>query len=230
MLCLQRHRWLGQQQTVAAGFRVNRLRGRKRLHQRTLAAGINRDVRTSRKLANPPCIALALRQRQVSGHCDKTHHLQFISRRQRQQDCNGVVEAWIGIDDNPPQRLFLRHSGLAQPGEISGFEQGANLWHSEISDRLQSGDAGIAIVGDEPAGLGLGMWVDGIEAMFADRVLSVDMLVARVWGELSAGRSLPVIDTLIAATALIHGLTLVTRDTRGVELTVVSFIDPWQAG
>src|SRR6266516_3127398 len=48
----------------------------------------------------------------------------------------------------------------------------------------------------------LGAWVDGIETMFADRVLPVDAAVARLWGELSAGRSLPVIDTLIAATAI----------------------------
>jgi toxin FitB len=47
--------------------------------------------------------------------------------------------------------------------------------------------------------------VDGIETTFADRVLPVDAAVARLWGELSAGRSLPVIDTLIAATAMTCG-------------------------
>lgn len=74
----------------------------------------------------------------------------------------------------------------------------------------------------------LGIWVDSIETTFADRVLSVEIAVARLWGELSAGRSLPVIDTLIAATAMVHGLTLVTRNTRDVELTGVPLIDPWQ--
>lgn len=73
-----------------------------------------------------------------------------------------------------------------------------------------------------------GIWVDRIETTFADRVLSVEIAVARLWGELSAGRSLPVIDTLIAATAMVHGLTLVTRNTRDVELTGVPLIDPWQ--
>ena len=53
----------------------------------------------------------------------------------------------------------------------------------------------------------LGAWVDSIETTFADRVLPVDAAAARLWGELSAGRSLPVIDTLIAATALARGLT-----------------------
>jgi predicted nucleic acid-binding protein len=38
-------------------------------------------------------------------------------------------------------------------------------------------------------------WVDDIETIFADRVLPVDAAVARLWGELSSGRTLPVIDT-----------------------------------
>ena len=75
----------------------------------------------------------------------------------------------------------------------------------------------------------LGAWVDGIEMTFADHVLPVDAAAARHWGELSAGRALPVIDTLIAATAIGHGLTLVTRTTRDVESTGVRLVDPWQA-
>ncbi len=74
----------------------------------------------------------------------------------------------------------------------------------------------------------LGVWVDGIETTFADRVLPIDAAIARRWGELSANRTLPVIDTLIAATAIRHGLTLVTRDTRDVESTGVPLVDPWQ--
>jgi toxin FitB len=76
----------------------------------------------------------------------------------------------------------------------------------------------------------LGAWVDGIETTFADRVLPVDGAVARLWGELSGRRSLPVIDTLIAATAITRGLTLVTRNTRGVAGTGVPLVDPWQGG
>jgi predicted nucleic acid-binding protein len=75
----------------------------------------------------------------------------------------------------------------------------------------------------------LGAWVDEIEAMFADRVLPVDIAIARRWGELSAGRSLPVIDTLIAATAIGHGLTLVTRNTRDVAPTGVEVLNPWMS-
>lgn len=74
----------------------------------------------------------------------------------------------------------------------------------------------------------LGAWVDGIETTFADRVLPIDAATARHWGELCANRSRPVIDTLIAATAIRHGLTLVTRNTRDVASTGVPLVDPWQ--
>jgi predicted nucleic acid-binding protein len=75
----------------------------------------------------------------------------------------------------------------------------------------------------------LGTWVDGLETTFADRILGIDAATARRWGELSAGRSLPVIDTLIAATAIGHNLTLVTRNARDVESTGVMIFDPWQS-
>ena len=81
---------------------------------------------------------------------------------------------------------------------------------------------------DSVAATRLGAWVDDIETIFADRVLPVDGAAARLWGELSARRSLPVIDTLIAATAITRNLTLVTRNTRDVAATGVPLLDPWQ--
>ena len=76
----------------------------------------------------------------------------------------------------------------------------------------------------------LGAWVDDIETTFADRVLPVDRAVARLWGELWARQALPVIDTLIAATAITRGFILVTRNTRDVTATGVPLVDPWQGG
>jgi toxin FitB len=67
---------------------------------------------------------------------------------------------------------------------------------------------------------------------FYGRILSVDQPVADRWGRLSAEAaarkaSLPVIDGLLAASALHHNLTLVTRNTRDVELTGVPVFNPW---
>jgi hypothetical protein len=59
----------------------------------------------------------------------------------------------------------------------------------------------------------LAAWVDGLEYGYADRIVPIDAPTARLWGELSAQRPRPVIDTLLAATALTHSLTLVTRNT-----------------
>ena len=79
-----------------------------------------------------------------------------------------------------------------------------------------------------PPPTGSARGVDAIETEFADRLLRVDAATARLWGELSAGRSLPVIDTLIAAAAIRHGVTLVTRNTGDFDSTGVPLVDPWQ--
>ena len=60
-------------------------------------------------------------------------------------------------------------------------------------------------------------WVDGLEYSFADRILGVDAATARLWGDWSSERPRPVVDTLLAATAVLHGLTLVTRNVRDVR-------------
>lgn len=74
----------------------------------------------------------------------------------------------------------------------------------------------------------LAAWVDGLEYRFAERILSIDAATARLWGEWSAQRPRPVVDTLIAATAVVHDLTLVTRNTTDVSDIKVKIFDPWQ--
>jgi predicted nucleic acid-binding protein len=73
----------------------------------------------------------------------------------------------------------------------------------------------------------IGAWVDGLEFSFADRILGIDAAAARLWGEWSAERPRPVIDTLLAATAVVHGLTLVTRNTDDVRDLKVKLLNPW---
>lgn len=59
--------------------------------------------------------------------------------------------------------------------------------------------------------------------------LALDTHVAEAWGRLAAKRPLPVVDGLLAATALVHNMTLVTRDTRDIADTGVRTINPWDA-
>jgi predicted nucleic acid-binding protein len=81
---------------------------------------------------------------------------------------------------------------------------------------------------DADAAKRLGTWVDGLEFSFGERILGVDAAIARQWGELSAERSRLVIDTLLAATALVHKLTLVTRNISDVHDLGVKLLDPWR--
>jgi predicted nucleic acid-binding protein len=78
-----------------------------------------------------------------------------------------------------------------------------------------------------PNARALARWVDEIETDYDGRVLSVDARIAKIWGTMSADRSRPVTDTLIAATAKAHDLTIVTRNKRDFAGLGVSVLDPW---
>jgi hypothetical protein len=61
----------------------------------------------------------------------------------------------------------------------------------------------------------------------AGRILPVTQAIAERWGRLNAPDPLPVIDGLLAATALEHDLTLVTRNVRDVERSGVHLLNPF---
>lgn len=78
--------------------------------------------------------------------------------------------------------------------------------------------------------LSLGDWLEQeLPTFFLGRLLSVDAGVADRWGHLQAlaGRPLPAIDSLLAATALHHNLTLVTRNVKDFADMGVDLINPW---
>lgn len=91
---------------------------------------------------------------------------------------------------------------------------------------------GIARLADGAKRRGLALWFDGLLLYYADRILGVDVATARLWGEMTAtapqaGHSVAVADGLIAATALRHGLDVMTRNVGDFAPTGVRVIDPW---
>lgn len=73
-------------------------------------------------------------------------------------------------------------------------------------------------------------WLEGYRALHADRVLPVDEAVADCWGPLNIPDPLPTVDALLAATALVYGMTLVTRNTQDVVGTGVALLNPFSPG
>lgn len=77
-------------------------------------------------------------------------------------------------------------------------------------------------------------WLTALRGEIAPRTLAVTDEIATEWGRLCArseakGAPLPVIDALIAATALVHRLTVVTRNTADMARTGARIFDPWRA-
>jgi predicted nucleic acid-binding protein len=73
----------------------------------------------------------------------------------------------------------------------------------------------------------LEQWLQRTSEAYADRILPVDEIVADQWGRLGVCQPLPVLDALLAATALCHDLTLVSRDTRGFRTTGLRLLNPF---
>ena len=125
-----------------------------------------------------------------------------VSELRRSSPDPGVL-AWMdGLDRG---ELFLSVLVL---GEI---EQGI--------ERLRSRDHAQARV--------LTTWLDGLRSGFMHRIAPVTLDVALTWGRLNAVRTLPVVDGLLAATALTHGWSLVTRNERDFHGTGVTVINPF---
>ena len=70
-------------------------------------------------------------------------------------------------------------------------------------------------------------WMDRTDLLFADHILPFDSDAARVWGRLSAELGHPGADLMIAATALIHGATVVTGNVDDFAPTGVPVLNPF---
>jgi toxin FitB len=72
-------------------------------------------------------------------------------------------------------------------------------------------------------------WLETVLRVYQDRILPIDVSIARNWGQLSNQHGNQGADLLIAATALEHGLSVVTRNIRDFEKTGVPLINPFES-
>lgn len=97
---------------------------------------------------------------------------------------------------------------------------------------IQELEIGVLLVEhrDPAKGAILRTWLDDhVLPSFSERILPVDTVVARRSAALHVPQLRPVRDGLIAATALVHGMTMVTRNLADFVPTGVSLLNPWQA-
>ena len=91
---------------------------------------------------------------------------------------------------------------------------------------------GISALGSTKKASILADWLNTLKHSFHGRILPLDEAVLSTWGELHGqarrkGQPLPVIDSLLAATALTHNLTLVTRNTADFKVPGLRLNNPW---
>jgi toxin FitB len=75
----------------------------------------------------------------------------------------------------------------------------------------------------------LDTWLVGLVSSYGDRLVPVTAEIADRWGFLNVPRRLPIVDGLLAATALVHDWTLVTRNTKDLDRTGVRTVNPFLA-
>lgn len=126
----------------------------------------------------------------------------IISEVQKGRRCNAHVAAWYA--SIPGGDLYL--SALTV-GEIRrGIERLRERSRAEALDR----------------------WLTNVVTDYSDRILAVDREVADAWGRLSPNRSIPIIDSLMVATTIVHKLTFVTRNTADASGMGALVLNPFQ--
>ena len=81
--------------------------------------------------------------------------------------------------------------------------------------------------GDHTQAANLDTWLHGILTVFADHILPVDAAIADAWGQMFAIRNVPAVDGLLAATAIVHDLTLVTRNVSHLQGLGADLLNPF---
>ena len=134
------------------------------------------------------------------------------------------------LDTNVVSELRKARAGKADRNVAAWANDvpAAALFLSVIS--VQELEIGILLAErrDPEAGAVLRAWLEGhVLQAFAERIVLVDTAVARRSAALHVPNQRPVRDGLIAATALVHGMTVVTRNVADFEPTGVRVLNPW---
>jgi predicted nucleic acid-binding protein len=115
-----------------------------------------------------------------------------------------------------------------------------DAWFAQVPDgadfvsvlTLGELEKGIAKLTPSRRRTSLARWFADLRHRFSGRILLVDEPTALEWGRIAArgelaGTPVPSIDALIAATAIVHGLAVVTRNSSDIARTGAPIIDPW---
>lgn len=126
-----------------------------------------------------------------------------ISEVRKGRRCDANVAAWYAsIDDGD------LHLSVLVLGEI---RKGIELARPRDPSKAEA----------------LETWLASVDAAFEGRILPIDRAVADEWGRMSGRRPVSTIDGLLAATAKVHRLTLVTRDETGVADLGAKVLNPF---
>lgn len=123
----------------------------------------------------------------------------------------------------------LRKGRRANPGVTAWF---AGLADEEIFlsvltiGEIRRGVESVRRRDPDPAAA-LDSWLARLEDAHRDRILPLERAIVEEWGRMNVPDPLPVVDGLLAATARVLGLTLVTRNVADVEGTEVALLDPF---
>ena len=137
--------------------------------------------------------------------CELPGRYQCDLELRKGQRCNDLVAAWWStVAEN---EIFL---SVLTIGEIRKGIENVRRRDPRSADALEA-------------------WLVRVIRDHGDRILAIELDVVEEWGRLNAPDPLPVIDGLLAATAKVRGLTLVTRNVADIARTGIALFNPWQS-
>jgi toxin FitB len=128
----------------------------------------------------------------------------IISEIRKGAQCDANVAAWYAsIDDS---EIYLSVLAL---GEIREGVERARLKDASRARALEN-------------------WLSAVAEAFAERILPIDELVAEEWGRMGTERPVSAIEALLAATAKVHAMTLVSRNVADVADLGADLLNPFE--